>query len=81
MALPPHAQPVIRRLHVLPIGDWAIHAAQSTCWCYPTETSPNVWVHHASDCRERLERQGLKAGAGWQIVAELLQAAEGRAAG
>ena len=60
-----------RRYHTLPVGDVEIHAAQETCWCHPTETSPNVWVHNAKDCREAEERiTGEGTGEGWVVIAE-----------
>jgi hypothetical protein len=45
-----------RRLHVIPIGDLQVHAAQEICWCHPTETEPGIVVHNAKDCREARER-------------------------
>lgn len=60
-----------RRIHVLPVGDVEIHAAQEICWCYPTETEPGMWVHHATDCREAHERvTGEKCSEGWINIAE-----------
>ncbi len=65
----------MRRIHALPVGDLEVHAAQSTCWCHPTETSPQVWVHNAKDCREVHERftgEG-KPGDNWVCIAEEVQ--------
>lgn len=64
-------QRMVRRIHVLPVGDVELHAAQSICWCHPTETEPKLWVHNAKDCREARERAtGEKCGDGWVNIAE-----------
>lgn len=60
------------RLHTIPIGDYAIHAAQDSCWCHPTAMSEGlVWVHNAKDCRESKERvTGERCSEGWVNIAE-----------
>lgn len=61
----------VRRIHVLPVGDEGIHAAQEICWCHPTEIEPRLWVHNAKDCREAEERiTGEKCSDGWVNIAE-----------
>lgn len=63
------------RYHVLPVGDLDIHQAQTTCWCHPLETEPNLWVHNAKDCREARERiTGKKVSDGWINIAEAFSA-------
>ena len=64
--------PPTRQIHCIPIGDLEIHAAQSICWCHPTNTEPLIWVHHAKDGRERFERQGIVCSPGWINIAEYL---------
>lgn len=65
---------LVRRIHVMPIGDVDIHSAQEICWCHPTETTPNVWTHNAKDCREASERRtGERCSAGWVNIAEYKQ--------
>lgn len=60
-----------RRIHVIPVGDVEIHAAQELCWCHPTETEPRLLVHNAKDCREARERvTGEKCSDGWINIAE-----------
>lgn len=62
--------------HCLPVGDELPHRASGRCWCQPLAqpvmgfNGPcgHQWIHHAKDCRERFERQGLPGGLGWQIV-------------
>lgn len=62
---------MVRRIHVLPVGDAEIHSAQEICWCHPTETEPRLWVHNAKDCREARERAtGEKCSDGWINIAE-----------
>ena len=62
---------MIRNIHVIPVGDYKIHAAQEICWCHPTEIEPKVWVHNAQDCREARERAtGEKCSPGWINIAE-----------
>lgn len=62
---------LVRRIHVLPIGDVELHAAQELCWCHPTETEPRLWVHNAKDVREARERAtGEKCSDGWINIAE-----------
>jgi hypothetical protein len=65
-----------RKLHVIPIGDVDIHAAQECCWCSPSQNPDEtaVWRHNAKDCREKRERQGIEAepGNGWVIIAEYI---------
>jgi len=64
---------LVRRIHVVPIGDEELHAAQEICWCHPTETEPRLWVHNAKDCRESKERAtGEKCSDGWISVAEFI---------
>lgn len=63
----------VRRLHVIPVGDREIHAAQESCWCHPAHTGSNVWVHNAKDCREARERAtGEKCSEGWINIAECI---------
>jgi hypothetical protein len=58
-------------LHVIPIGDEQIHAAQEVCWCHPVPRGDGRWTHNAKDCRERLERQtGEQVSEGWVMIAE-----------
>ena len=69
--MPGSLHPMVRRIHVLPVGDMEIHAAQELCWCHPTETEPRLWVHNAKDCREARERAtGKKCSDGWIFIAE-----------
>lgn len=65
-------RPETRRIHVIPIGDYEIHAAQATCWCHPVERE-SVWIHNAKDCREARERAGIKSSEGWVNIAEVLK--------
>lgn len=63
-----------RRVHVIPVGDKDIHAAQLMCWCHPLELEGGTVVHHAADCREKHERQ---TGSGypdkkWVNIAEYI---------
>lgn len=62
----------VRRLHVIPIGDTHLHAAQSICWCHPLELDDKiVWQHNAKDCRDAKERVlGENPGNPWIIIAE-----------
>lgn len=63
-----------RRIHVLPVGDVELHAAQAICWCHPLELEPRLWVHHAKDCREARERvTGTGCSDGWVNVAEFIE--------
>lgn len=72
--------PRVRRLHVIPIGDHDVHAAQEICWCHPVlqqahewphKAQSPLWVHNAKDCRESQERAGNEnASEGWIIIAE-----------
>lgn len=64
----------MNRIHVIPVGDYRIHYAQSDCWCYPTERSEGViWVHHAADCREARERiNNEKCSEGWINIGETI---------
>ena len=62
---------IVRRLHVIPIGDEHIHAAQEVCWCYPVTFDGVLWTHNAKDCREVRERQTEEQESeGWIIIAE-----------
>lgn len=62
-----------KRLHVIPVGDVEIHAAQEICWCHPLEIEPLVWAHNAKDCREAKERiTGSKCSDGWIAIAEFV---------
>ena len=66
----------LRRLHVIPLGDVDVHAAQEICWCHPTETQPGLWVHHAKDCREAQERMHNRGcSEGWTNIAEYIHKA------
>lgn len=50
----------IQFIHTVPIGDSEpIHYVTNECWCQPLETN-NLVTHHAKDCREAMERQGIK---------------------
>jgi hypothetical protein len=65
---------MVRRLHVIPIGDEEIHAAQTLCWCHPTAFEAPLWVHNARDCREAKERAtGVKCSDGWVTIAEYVE--------
>ncbi len=59
-----------RRIHVIPVGDVELHAAQEVCWCHPTEVEPNLFAHNAKDCREARERVGVAISKGWISIAE-----------
>ena len=68
----------VRRIHVIPIGDVELHAAQEICWCHPIETEPKIWVHNAKDCREARERAtGEKSSEGWINIAEYVPPNDG----
>jgi hypothetical protein len=61
----------VRRLHVIPIGDEHIHAAQEICWCHPASQDGIQWTHNAKDCREARERHTKEQESeGWIIIAE-----------
>ena len=49
-------------LHVIPLNDLREHEVKVGCWCHPTEddTTPDLWIHHALDGRERYETGELK---------------------
>lgn len=68
---------IVSRVHVIPVGgDEPNHCAQSSCWCFPIEDTvvPGVIVHHAKDCREAKERQGLThPDRAWVTIGELVQ--------
>lgn len=66
------------KLHVIPLGGGeCTHFLSETCWCQPyvedgEETGESgkypMVIHHASDVRERYERQGIKLpGKSWGI--------------
>ena len=45
-------------IHVIPVGNGEpIHHASEGCWCHPLKEE--IITHHAKDCRERFERQGI----------------------
>lgn len=50
-----------QRLHVIPVGHpEPLHAAESDCWCHPLlKDEGKIAIHHAKDCREKWERQGI----------------------
>ncbi len=58
------------RIHRIPLGDSALHAGQTCCWCFPLELEPGVFTHNAKDCREAMERQGIPSGRVWTLVCE-----------
>jgi hypothetical protein len=49
-------------LHCVPIHDLKPHwmDQDGTCWCNPTEDdfSPDFWLHHSLDGREKYESSG-----------------------
>lgn len=48
------------KIHIIPVGgDEPIHSIPD-CWCNPLEKEGNLAVHHAKDCREKFERQGIE---------------------
>lgn len=49
-------------VHVVPVNDLREHEAEVSCWCRPTEDegTPDLWVHHALDGREKYETGELK---------------------
>lgn len=60
-------------VHILPVGNGEpVHAALPDCWCQPLEVRTNhghQYQHHAKDCRERFERQGLeREGNAWVLI-------------
>lgn len=68
---------VRRSPHTLPADDLRQHVASATCWCHPLQQpirdlsgteDGHLWVHHALDCREKLERQGIATGRLWLTV-------------
>lgn len=59
-----------KRIHVIPLGDTALHSAQQKCWCHPKEVKSGVWLHNAHDCREAKERAGIVTGKHWSHIAE-----------
>jgi hypothetical protein len=60
-------------IHVIPIGDTDIHAAQGTCWCHPLHRD-GVYTHNAKDCREASERHtGEQSSEGWVLVREMVE--------
>ena len=66
------AQSSEQRIHVIPVGDLDVHAAQATCWCNPTETESKLWVHNAKDCREAKERMtDEQCSEGWVNIREI----------
>jgi hypothetical protein len=66
VALPDHDF----RVHVIPTGDTHLHAAQMSCWCFPTDTEKGLVVHNAKDCREVRQRGTYDFQNGWTPVAE-----------
>ena len=63
-------------LHIIPVGGIEpIHVAHPSCWCHPTQDAeaPANHIHHAKDCREKWERQGLatEPGAAWVTIGEV----------
>lgn len=71
-------------LHTIPYGnDEPVHVAGPDCWCMPIivhdEKAPSniVWSHHAKDCREKFERQGVTFdGNGRLIVGQTKESSE-----
>ena len=52
-----------KNLHCIPVGNSEpIHQCHADCWCFPSQDteSENLYVHHAKDCREKWERQGVE---------------------
>jgi hypothetical protein len=65
----------MNNIHCIPVGnDEPPHVCHTLCWCHPTQdtVSPNLYAHHAKDCREKWERQGIKMStlSLWVIVEE-----------
>jgi hypothetical protein len=61
------------RYHVIPIGDLHFHAAQECCWCNPLIENESLFIHHAKDCRESIERKtGETHSEGWVLIAEYI---------
>ena len=66
------------RIHVIPIGDVEIHAAQEVCWCHPLRSPKEPhrvsYIHHAKDIREAYERSHLEGieGKPWVCIAETM---------
>jgi len=67
-----------QRIHVVPYGHpEPPHDAKESCWCLPLKESERLFVHHAKDCREKWERQGIiDQDKPWALVYENLTTAE-----
>lgn len=52
----------LNRVHVIPVGgSEPAHVCGTECWCNPLLSEGGVLVtHHAKDCREKNERQGIE---------------------
>ena len=58
-------------VHVLPINDEEEHEPWTGCWCQPIFMD-GAWIHHAKDCRERFERQGIHdSNKPWEVEVEI----------
>ena len=55
--------------HVVPLDDEREHDLSLACWCQPLEDGWTI-IHHAADCREKYERQGMSTGKQWAVILE-----------
>jgi hypothetical protein len=55
----------VRSLHIIPLDDTMDHVKSGDCACFPLLMEHGYLVHNAKDCREKLERQGVKTGKKW----------------
>lgn len=56
-------------IHVIPLEDKREHELSLACWCFPT-VDGHTLIHHALDCREKYERQGVVVSSGWAVISE-----------
>jgi len=48
----------MNKKHVIPLNDSREHAVSGECPCHPLHVD-GIYVHHAWDVREAMERRGL----------------------
>lgn len=54
-------------VNVVPVNDSKEHILDTECPCHPL-IDENILIHHAWDCRESQERQGIETDKNWKII-------------
>jgi len=66
--------PITKILHTIPVGgDEPLHQGDRNCWCFPFMESEGIAVHNAKDCREALERNGVRHSGKWVLILEAIE--------